>query len=96
MQCAVRHSKLGLPWSLRFHELFMQGVPPATLAEWTLSGGNGNDYYDGEEIYPLPSFNDANKATVSLVDGFNLPMQITNNVGCPVAGCDADLAAICE
>ena len=28
---------------------------------------------------------------VSLVDGFDLPMRITNNVGCPVADCPVDL-----
>jgi hypothetical protein len=26
---------------------FPQGVPPATLAEFTLSGANGLDYYEG-------------------------------------------------
>lgn len=54
------------------------GVPPATVAEWTLNGDDSQDYYD-----------------VSLVDGFNLPMQITNNVGCSVAGCTADLNSVC-
>lgn len=32
---------------------------------------------------------------VSLVDGFNLPMRITNNVGCPVAECPVDLGPSC-
>ena len=32
---------------------------------------------------------------VSLVDGFDLPMTITNNVGCHVAGCSADLNRNC-
>jgi len=54
------------------------GVPPATVAEWTLSGANGSDYYD-----------------VSLVDGYNLPMSITNNMGCPVANCPVDLGPNC-
>ncbi|KAH8112928.1 thaumatin-like protein [Phellopilus nigrolimitatus] len=53
------------------------GVPPATVAEWTLQGGSV-DYYD-----------------VSLVDGYNLPMQITNNAGCPIAGCAVDLIPNC-
>lgn len=35
------------------------GVPPATLAEVTLRGSGGQDYYD-----------------VSLVDGFNVPVQV--------------------
>ncbi|KAF9030345.1 thaumatin-like protein [Hymenopellis radicata] len=43
------------------------GVPPATVAEWTLSGDGNLDWYD-----------------ISLVDGYNLPARITNNVGCGV------------
>ncbi|TFK31573.1 thaumatin-like protein [Crucibulum laeve] len=54
------------------------GVPPATVAEWTLGGNAGADWYD-----------------VSLVDGFNLPMRISNNKGCPVADCPVDLGPNC-
>ncbi|KAG8848888.1 hypothetical protein FRB91_010424 [Serendipita sp. 411] len=54
------------------------GVPPATVAEWTLEGENGVDHYD-----------------VSLVDGYNLPMRITNNKGCPIAECAIDLSPTC-
>ncbi|THU78273.1 Osmotin thaumatin-like protein [Dendrothele bispora CBS 962.96] len=55
------------------------GVPPASLAEWTLSTNpNIPDNYD-----------------VSLVDGYNLPLRITNNVGCPVADCPVDLGPNC-
>ncbi|KAH9931506.1 thaumatin-like protein [Fomitopsis serialis] len=32
---------------------------------------------------------------VSLVDGFNLPMSVTNNVNCAVADCPVDLNANC-
>ena len=32
---------------------------------------------------------------VSLVDGYNLPMRITNNQGCPVAECAVDLGPNC-
>ncbi|KAG8905726.1 hypothetical protein FRB99_008363, partial [Tulasnella sp. 403] len=53
------------------------GVPPATLAEFTL-GSQGTDWYD-----------------VSLVDGYNLPMKITNNKGCPAADCPVDLNPDC-
>ncbi|KAI0787894.1 Osmotin thaumatin-like protein [Fomes fomentarius] len=53
------------------------GVPPATLAEFTL-GANGADNYD-----------------VSLVDGYNLPMRITNSKGCPIADCPVDLGPNC-
>ena len=55
------------------------GVPPATVAEWTLQGAGNLDYYD-----------------VSLVDGYNLPMKITNNVGCNVASCGVDLGPNCS
>ncbi|OBZ76845.1 Pathogenesis-related protein 5 [Grifola frondosa] len=54
------------------------GVPPATVAEWTLQGDGDEDFYD-----------------VSLVDGYNLPMAITNSVNCPEASCPVDLGPIC-
>ncbi|KAG6377508.1 thaumatin family-domain-containing protein [Boletus reticuloceps] len=53
------------------------GVPPASLAEFTLNSG-GTDYYD-----------------VSLVDGYNLPLSITNTVGCGIANCPVDLGPNC-
>ncbi|KAJ7676383.1 thaumatin-like protein [Mycena rosella] len=54
------------------------GVPPATVAEFTLSGGGTTDNYD-----------------TSLVDGFNVPMTVTNTVGCAVPSCPVDLNANC-
>ncbi|RDX57534.1 thaumatin-like protein [Polyporus arcularius HHB13444] len=54
------------------------GVPPATLAEFTLGLNGLPDNYD-----------------VSLVDGYNLPVRIDNNKGCPVADCPVDLAPSC-
>ncbi|KAJ7176310.1 thaumatin-like protein [Mycena crocata] len=54
------------------------GVPPATVAEFTLSGGGTTDNYD-----------------VSLVDGFNVPITVTNNVGCDIPSCPADLNPGC-
>ncbi|KAI9453213.1 thaumatin-like protein [Lactarius psammicola] len=55
------------------------GVPPATVAEFTLSTDPGvPDYYD-----------------VSLVDGYNLPMRINNNRGCGVPLCGIDLGPNC-
>ncbi|KAI0729579.1 thaumatin-like protein [Fomitopsis betulina] len=57
------------------------GVPPATVAEFTLSGvsgGNGLDNYD-----------------VSLVDGFNIPLSITNDQGCHIADCPVNLNPDC-
>jgi hypothetical protein len=32
----------------------MQGVPPATVAEWTLQGNGNNDFYDGAREIFLP------------------------------------------
>ncbi|KAI0634866.1 Osmotin thaumatin-like protein [Trametes polyzona] len=55
------------------------GVPPATLAEFTLGTNGIADNYD-----------------VSVVDGFNIPMAITNNKACPFAGCVVDLNPNCE
>ncbi|KAK0217521.1 thaumatin-like protein [Armillaria nabsnona] len=54
------------------------GVPPASVAEWTLGGSSGSDSYD-----------------VSLVDGFNIPMAITNNAGCSTASCPTNLNTDC-
>ncbi|KII91684.1 hypothetical protein PLICRDRAFT_173496 [Plicaturopsis crispa FD-325 SS-3] len=60
------------------------GVPPATVVEFTLSGGGTTDNYDGESF-----------SSVSLVDGYNLPVSLTNNVGCPVGDCPVDLGPDC-
>ncbi|KIP10799.1 hypothetical protein PHLGIDRAFT_115150 [Phlebiopsis gigantea 11061_1 CR5-6] len=54
------------------------GVPPATVAEFTLQGDGNLDYYD-----------------VSLVDGYNLPVRIDNNVGCGIPSCPVDLGPNC-
>jgi len=56
------------------------GVPPVSLAEFTLSAGSSGttDYYD-----------------VSLVDGSNIPIKIDNTGGCPVASCPVDLNPNC-
>ena len=40
------------------------GIPPVTLAEITLNGAGGKDFYD-----------------VSLVDGFNVPVQVRRFLG---------------
>ncbi|KIK58552.1 hypothetical protein GYMLUDRAFT_45181 [Collybiopsis luxurians FD-317 M1] len=55
------------------------GVPPATLAEWTLSGDQDLDYYD-----------------VSVVDGFNVPIEVTiSDTSCHTASCPANLNTDC-
>jgi hypothetical protein len=73
----------------------MKGVPPATVAEWTLEGDGFKDYYDGT-ITTYSASIDTNLSAVSLVDGFNLPMKITTNVNCPVASCGVDLGPKCK
>ncbi|TCD63648.1 hypothetical protein EIP91_005128 [Steccherinum ochraceum] len=54
------------------------GVPPATLAEFTLEGAGNKDFFD-----------------ISLVDGYNLPLRIDNDKGCPVPECAVDLGPNC-
>ncbi|OJT05467.1 Pathogenesis-related protein 5 [Trametes pubescens] len=54
------------------------GVPPATVAEFTLGTNGIPDNYD-----------------VSLVDGYNLPLRVSNNKGCHVADCPVDLGPNC-
>ncbi|KAB1203637.1 Thaumatin-like protein 1 [Morella rubra] len=57
-------------------------TPPASLAEFTLDGSGGLDFYD-----------------VSLVDGYNLPLQVLPQGGtgqnCTSTGCVADLNDSC-
>ncbi|KAI3796832.1 hypothetical protein L1987_39518 [Smallanthus sonchifolius] len=53
-------------------------IPPATLAEFTLSDASGKDFYD-----------------VSLVDGFNLPISVVPEGGCPTTNCPTDINAKC-
>lgn len=36
------------------------------------------------------------KQKVSLVDGYNLPMRVSNSVGCPNAECPVDLGPNCR
>ncbi|KAI3926591.1 hypothetical protein MKW92_008185 [Papaver armeniacum] len=58
------------------------GAAPATLAQFTLHHGHS----------------DLSSYSVSLVDGFNLPMTVTPHEGrgtCPVVGCKADLLSTC-
>jgi hypothetical protein len=56
------------------------GIPPATLAEWTMDGDGGDqDSFD-----------------VSVVDGFNLPMTVKPSAPeCEVATCPLDLVPNC-
>lgn len=49
-----------------------------------------SDYY--QRLRLIRSVDDI----VSLVDGYNLPVSITNNVGCGVADCPVDLGPDCK
>lgn len=58
------------------------GSAPATLAQFDMHHGNA----------------DFSSYSVSLVDGFNVPMTVTPHEGkgvCPVVGCRSDLLATC-
>jgi hypothetical protein len=74
------------------------GVPPATVAEWTLQGDGNQDFYDGPIVIhtSFKKFAGSDSLSVSLVDGYNLPLSVTNNVGCPTADCPVDLGPNCR
>lgn len=55
------------------------GVPPVTVAEWTLAANQG-----GEDNYDL-----------SVVDGFSVPMLVTPTGGCKAPVCAANLNTNC-
>lgn len=75
-------------------DIIPQGVPPATVAEWTLQADGNRDFYDGKVLlYVFMVINYV--LLVSLVDGYNLPMRIDNNKGCSIAECPVDLGLNC-
>lgn len=55
--------------------MYLQGVPPATVAEWTLQGDGFLDWYDGEPISSKTLIRYSLFRLVSLVDGYNLPAK---------------------
>ncbi|ESK90961.1 thaumatin-like protein [Moniliophthora roreri MCA 2997] len=74
-------------------------TPPLTCASGSCNGGlectsTGVPPTTSAE-FTLASGSVPDYYDVSLSDGFNLPMQITNNVKCPVAECTVDLNAAC-
>jgi hypothetical protein len=71
------------------------GVPPVSLAEWTLSGDGNRDFYDGWFGLYSMNFTLTLRSLVSLVDGFNLPMTIDPTADCAEASCPVDLNAEC-
>ena len=46
--------------------------------------------------FSLGASDGADFVDVSLVDGFNLPVRISNNKGCPTSDCPVDLNPNCE
>lgn len=78
--------------------LFRKGVPPVTVAEWTLQGDGNVDFYDGTRLYHNLNYSIylILSRIVSLVDGYDLPMRIDNSVGCSVADCPVDLGPTCQ
>lgn len=63
------------------------GVP--RVIRTTMTVRTMSDY---QRLRLIGSINDI----VSLVDGYNLPVSITNNVGCGVADCPVDLGPDCR
>ena len=64
------------------------GVPPATLAEFTLGGANGNDFYD-------VSFVDGFNVPMTITPVGGAQPTPGNPYWCGVAGCGVDLNANC-
>ncbi|HEY4035708.1 MAG TPA: thaumatin family protein [Ktedonobacteraceae bacterium] len=62
------------------------GVPPASLAEFTLSGGGGNDFYD-------ISYVDGSNIPI-IITTSNTPSS-SDSRQCGNAGCPTDINAIC-
>ena len=46
--------------------------------------------------FSLGASDGADFVDVSLVDGFNLPVRISNNKGCPTSDCPVDLNPNCQ
>ena len=74
----------------------LKGVPPVTVAEWTLQGDGNLGFYDGTPHESYHKHVLTHHFLVSLVDGYDLPMRVDNNVECPVADCPVDLGPSCS
>lgn len=66
-----------------------------TVAEWTLEGDGDADWYDGEHRTTLPSILVLTIISVSLVDGFNIPVTVKVSGDCSEASCPKDLNPDC-
>ncbi|PCH37384.1 hypothetical protein WOLCODRAFT_167452 [Wolfiporia cocos MD-104 SS10] len=65
----------------------LQGVSPATVAEWTLQGSAATFAHEEPLAFIL--------CLASLIGGFNIPMEITNNPKCSIAECPVDPNSLC-
>ncbi|KAJ6475515.1 Osmotin thaumatin-like protein [Mycena sanguinolenta] len=80
---------------------FSTNPGPSSCLDGGCNGGLVCDVNTGTGVPPstLAEFNFNGGGNdwydVSLVDGFNLPMRIDNNVGCDVASCPVDLGPDC-
>ena len=59
-------------------------------------GAEGSIYHLSFIVASLIGVKTDEQPLVSLVDGYNLPMAITNSANCPVADCLVDLGPNCE
>ena len=53
---AIRQLELWVPFPFDYRKRFdvsCKGVPPATVAEWTLQGAGNRDFYDGRSWQAL-------------------------------------------
>uniref|UniRef100_A0A0W0EY42 Putative thaumatin-like protein n=1 Tax=Moniliophthora roreri TaxID=221103 RepID=A0A0W0EY42_MONRR len=82
--------KAGRIWAS--HSAEKNATSPPTLDPLLVSAV---DVTGGLEEWTLQGDANLDYYDVSLVDGFNIPMAITNNVNCPVADCPVDLNANC-
>ncbi|KAJ7685507.1 thaumatin [Mycena polygramma] len=80
---------------------FSTNAGPNSCLDGGCNGGLLCDVNTGTGVPPatLAEFNfnggGSDWLDVSLVDGYNLPMRIDNNVGCPIPSCPVDLAPNC-
>ncbi|KAJ7633609.1 Osmotin thaumatin-like protein [Mycena polygramma] len=79
---------------------FSTNPGPNSCVDGGCNGGLLCDVTTGTGVPPatLAEFNfnaDVDWLDVSLVDGYNLPMRIDNNVGCSVPSCPVDLGPNC-
>jgi len=93
--------KSGRIWGRRNCD-FTTNPGPNSCLDGGCNGGLQCDRHTGTGVPPatlceftLSEGNGTDNYDVSLVDGFNIPVRIDNNHGCPVASCPVDLNPNC-